>query len=189
MKDEEFCIGPGRDGDACGEPTFRGPYCQAHVKQTQRTGKMTQIAEKISLEEQFINAADILARADDDEEWEAAKKSILALGKRLGNKGLNTDLEQLRGEVEMLRTRAPVGFTPARREKIRQAMARARANGKHVGRPPKVDDALLSRIFANTRSVASTARALGISYSTAYERLHRKGSAFPITPDRPRKAG
>ena len=185
----EYCIAPECD-DGEGFPRrvagHGKGYCSTHMKQHQRHGRTTAIAERVSIEEQIINAFDRMANADGDAEYEAAKKASIALAKRLGSKELETELNELRMQL----TQA----VEQRRAKLRRALARARAAGVRLGRPPKVSDEQLMRTFEVTDSVTMTAQLHGLHRSTVYDRLSRLvgKSAFPrhrASAPRPRLAG
>jgi hypothetical protein len=160
--------------------------CSTHLKQRQRHGKTTAIAEKVSLEEQVFNAMEAWAEADGDEEYEERKRACIALAKRLGSKELAAELNEIR--LQLTQT------VEARREKLRQALARARASGVRLGRPPRISDEQLQHTFEVTRSVTMTAQLHGLHRSTVYERLARLvgKTAFPrhrATAPRPRLTG
>ncbi len=120
MTDQQlYCDGPGRDpGTECHLPVAghgKGK-CQAHLKQMQRVGKLSPIAEKLSAEERSLVAHDAWLKAgDSDEEYEVRRRAALAAAKQLGKKETC--------------------------EAIRKAMAEARTRGVRLGRPPKVDPA------------------------------------------------
>ena len=57
-------------------------------------------------------------------------------------------------------------------ERVRAGMARARAEGKRIGRPPRrVDLAVLERLRAEGRSIRQIARQIGVPSSTVAKRL------------------
>lgn len=58
-------------------------------------------------------------------------------------------------------------------EKVRQALARAKAKGRPVGRPPKVTADQASQMRAATGSNAEAARRLGVSRDTLAKALKR----------------
>jgi hypothetical protein len=118
----------------------------------QRTGRLTPIAEKLSEEERAIITGNAFLECDEiaGPEYEAKRRAFLLACKGLAQKEL-----------------------PAA---IREGLKRARARGVRIGRPQKVADELLLRVFRETRrNIAATARAVGLSYAATYERLHRKG--------------
>jgi hypothetical protein len=180
MTEIRYCIAP-----ECDPPRPVAGHgkdlCSTHLKQVQRRGRTTEIAQKVSLEEQVFSAMERWADSgDSDAEYEANKRACIALAKRLGSKELAAELDEIR--LQLTQT------VEARRAKLRRALARARAAGVRLGRPPTVSEELLRRVFAETRSVAATARIVGLSYSTVHERLHRK-TTITDTVTGPRLAG
>jgi len=166
MTEVRYCIAP-----ECDPPRPVAGHgkdlCSTHMKQMQRRGRTTAIAEKVSIEEQIINAFDRMANAEEDSEYHAAKKACIALAKRFGSKELETEVSELRLQLTQ--------SVEQRRAKLRRALARARANGVRLGRPPKVPDEELARVFeASDRNISRTARVLQMAVSSVYERLFRK---------------
>jgi hypothetical protein len=186
MTEIRYCIAP-----ECDPPRPVAGHgkdlCSTHLKQVQRRGRTTEIAQKVSLEEQVFSAMERWADSgDNDAEYEANKRACIALAKRLGSKELSAELNEIR--LQLTQT------VEARRAKLRSALARARAAGVRLGRPPRISDEQLQHTFEVTRSVTRTAQIHGLHRSTVYERLARLvgKTAFPrhrATAPRPRLTG
>jgi putative DNA-invertase from lambdoid prophage Rac len=70
-------------------------------------------------------------------------------------------------------------------ERVRLGLARARAEGRRLGRPPvAVDAAEVLRAHAETGSVAGTARRLGVS-ATTVRRILKATPGEPVVPAAP----
>lgn len=68
--------------DDCTRPAFRGSVCSTHMKQKQRNGVMTPIAEQLTPEERFIRATSawLDADAEDDDKYSALRAAALRAG-------------------------------------------------------------------------------------------------------------
>ncbi len=174
MTDEQaFCDGPGIDpGTECGRPLAghgRGK-CAGHLKQLQRHGECTPIAEKVSAKENLINLYSRLAEADGDDDYEAAERAFFAQVKVMARNALTDD-----DVGELIRKTISVG--------TRRKMAAAKARGVHVGRPARADHREAARLAAMPK-VDLVALLLKVSRATAYRLLKRTPSATG-----PRSAG
>ena len=130
---------------------FRSGKCSTHMKQLQRTGKTTTIAEKISDEERAIEAGTLMlqAEAEGEENYQKHRRAFLAAARALG-------------AAERIRA-------------MREAQERAAARGVRIGRPPKVSTETVVeyvRLFGNSTLVA---KALRIDRVTVYRHLRRAG--------------
>ena len=90
MSSALYCCGP-----ECDRPAFRGvtggqPLCAAHLKQQQRTGKLTPIAPELTPEARVVEAAIALLDADasDDRGYESRRRALLNAAALLGMKML-----------------------------------------------------------------------------------------------------
>lgn len=170
-----YCDVPGCDDPkdpGFARPAFRNGKCSSHMKQLQRTGKTTQIAERLPLNEQLIDAYSVYAEADGDEEEEAAKRHFFGLTKKVA--------------------RREVGAA------IREALRRRQAAGKPIGRSPKVErDQVLATFSAAVELVGAamaaeiTARRHGISRRTVFRYLAvtKDRLLSPASAPRPQRAG
>jgi len=139
-------------GPECDRPAFRGDLCETHTKQMQRTGKLTPIAEKLTDTERLLDLVDRWAQADGDEEFESARRAVLVACKGIGRKNIS--------------------------ETIKAALARARAAGKRIGRPPKTVESEVLRVlhlvqerYGRAQSITMTAEILGMHRSTVHRYL------------------
>src|SRR4051812_24778893 len=96
MTEVQYCVAP--DCDPPRPVAGHGKdLCSTHMKQMQRTGRTTAIAEKVSMEEQVFIAFERWANSgDSDAEYEANKRACIALAKRIGNKELELELAEIR---------------------------------------------------------------------------------------------
>lgn len=158
MSERLYC-----DVSDCDRPTFRDGKCATHTKQLQRTGKTQPIAEKVSAVQRCHDAWDLVLNAgDDNEEYETRLRAAISASKALGRK------ESL--------------------EAIRTGMARAKAKGVRIGRPPKVSDEELLRLLKLFGTQAMVARVLRLARSTVCERLVTVRKRR-VSEHRPRMAG
>lgn len=104
---------------------FRSGKCSSHMKQLQRTGRTTNIAPKLSLEERLFAEAERMVEIDTsihaDRDEAIARRNVVAIAKQLGRQKVS--------------------------EAIREAHRRRRARGEPVGRRPKVDMDRLRRLL------------------------------------------
>lgn len=160
-----FCDGPGEQpGDECGRPVSghgKGK-CQTHLKQLQRTGKMTPIAEKISLEERAVNAGTAMLEADTDDDYAAKRRSYLVACKALGASDRMISLSDLADELRRRRSL-----------EVLKGLSAARARGARLGRPPRVSDEELRRLFELLKTGRAVARVLNMHWTTVNARLAR----------------
>lgn len=136
-------------------PSFRNGKCSSHMKQLQRRGETAPIAERVSLREKLLEAYEHHFQADADEAYDRTWRHFLSVAKQMLGVG-----DRRRGEG-----RREVG------EVIRQALARARASGKRVGRPPKVTTERVLEVMELVGSAGVTARLLGIHRTTVFRYL------------------
>lgn len=158
--DEPYCEDPKNPGFPC--VAFRNGKCSTHVKQLQRTGKTKPIAERRTLEERAIDAGSAMLEADDDREYTACRRAFLQACRALG--------ESVDTEAESAARRGAI---------IKEAMARARARGVHVGRPPRATDADIERLYAELKSVEKVGQAVSLTARAIYYRL-KKGNLFSV---------
>ena len=147
----EYC-----DVADCDRPTAghgRGK-CSTHLKQLQRTGTTTTIAEKLTPKQRYLEEVLKLADwdPDDDEGYDRQERKVITLGKQLGGSDLS--------------------------DRIRAGMQAAQARGSKPGRPSKADLHEITSIYFAVGSVTATAKILGLSKQAVSERLRavRKGS-------------
>lgn len=135
--------------------------CATHLKQLQRKGKTSPIAEKLNPEERLLKAANLWVESDTDQQYETRRRAVLAAGKAIGQKEA--------------------------REIIRKAIRAAIARGVRFGRPPKNTEEIKRR-FRELRSVVLVAEELGIHRVTVYRHLRacRKKIVFATSAERPR---
>lgn len=128
-------------------PAFRNGKCSTHMKQLQRTGKTTAIAEKLTDEERAIEAgtAMLQAEADDDAAYAKHRRAFLVAARALGDR--------------------------ARVEALKQSFAAARARGQRIGRPPKVATERVLQLVRLLGKAALVAQVLGVTKMTVYRHL------------------
>ena len=140
----------------CERPTWgHGDYCATHTKQIQRTGHTQPIAEKLTPEQRLLEACQSWVDSDpmDDAQYDARLRSL---------------------------HRAAEAFTRKRdREKVRRAIASAKAGGARLGRPQKVTTTEVRRLFAQLKTGLEVAKALGVHPSTAGRHLARPTGPRP----------
>lgn len=156
-------------------PVFRYGKCQSHAKQLQRTGKTTTIAGKIAVTEQLIDAYGLYAEADSDEDAERHRRNFLTLTKKVGRSEINKALSV--------------------------ALKRRRDAGLPVGRPLKVDGAMVLEVYEKAIKYVGVSSAaqltgdlLGIARSTVFRYLavskgRLSGPPSEREPVRPHRAG
>ncbi len=165
MTDERlYCDEPECDREVAGHGRDK---CSTHLKQLQRTGKTTPIAEKVSPKEHMINLLDRWANADGDEEHDAAERAVVQHVKVWGRKSLKPE-----DVAEFVKQ--------ALSEAARRRLAAARARGVRLGRPTiEVDPAEVFRLLAHFQSPADVAVVLKVSRATLYRILKRSGFETP----------
>jgi DNA invertase Pin-like site-specific DNA recombinase len=67
--------------------------------------------------------------------------------------------------------------TELRAERVREGTARAKAQGKYLGRPKKIDDARLVAAYDELQCVSAVCRQEGVSRNTVYRALRRNRAA------------
>ena len=169
MTDEQlYCDEPDCDREVAGHG--RGK-CFTHLKQLQRTGRTSPIAERVSLRERLINAYAAHAEAEGEEEYDRTWHRFIDLAKRIT------------GDKSKVTRKSSAA--------IRHALARARAEGKRLGRPPKVTTERVLELVSLLRRPRLVAAVLGVHRDTVYAHLARaseKGRTFPTNAG-PRLAG
>lgn len=140
--EDRYCEAPG-----CERPVFRGALCSAHVKQQQRNRPLTPIAEKLSAERRLLEAAIAWAEAEEDEEYERGRQSVLKLARAYGRNWS---------------------------EVVREGMRQARERGVHVGRPRKVEPKVARRLVRELGSIAAVASRLGVSWCAVKRALSER---------------
>ena len=167
MRQEKFC-----DNPACEppRPTKGGrKYCERCWKRAQRAKKgglslSAPPMEKLSPMERAIEAMNRLAEtpAEDDAAYAANERALLATLKDLAGR--------------------------ARPEAIRRGLARARASGKRIGRPPKLggQDAEMARALVPAVGIMAAAKALGVDRRTLHRALAdwQKGNVSAVVTER-----
>lgn len=140
--------------EGCPNEAKRGGLCWAHLKQRSRDdGRLQEVRRRPeSRIERLTEAALAYAAAETEEEFRRARdnlrKSALAAG------------PELIGEL------------------TREALARLRARGVRLGRPPKVDPVVAARVLGEAGGLAEAAARLGVHPRTlrrAVERAKRAG--------------
>jgi hypothetical protein len=151
MTDEQlYCDAPGCDDPL--NPGFPRPVaghgrgkCSSHMKQLQRTGRTTVIAEKLNQEERAIKLGTAFLESDDDGDYERNRTAFLSACIGLGQH--------------------------ARTAALKKGFERAKRRGVRLGRPPKVSLEEVLRVYSLLGSVTATARVLRLSKSAVSERL------------------
>lgn len=151
-KEQAYCQAPG-----CEEPTKEGRrFCPRDTKrfQRRRAGKSAPAlgappVERLPPMERAIELMGQLVEtpAEDDDLYQRRRRELEQVLLELGKK--------------------------ARPEAIRRGMARARASGKHVGRPPKVSANGPIRALVHAVGLARAAQALGLDRRTLRRALTR----------------
>lgn len=198
MADEQlYCDAPDcRDPE---NPDFPRPVaghgkgkCSSHMKQLQRTGKTTAIAEKKSAKERLIDLGDAwLNETEDEVRANDLLRRFIAAAKGMPDPN---------GDVQAIVDKAIADKEAQARQRrtaaTLKAHQRARAEGKRIGRPPKTAPRdlgeLVAGVYAETGSVSATARALGLDPKTVRARLGKKSTVTPqprLADDGPRRAG
>lgn len=145
-------------------PAFRNGKCSSHMKQLQRTGRTAPIKEKLPVSERLIEAYGRFAEADSDEDYERHKREFRVLAKALGKEEISSSLKE--------------------------ALARARAAGRRLGRPPKVDRARVIDLVRLLGRTSLVARVLQVSTRTIQRCLLQATKTRVLSqPVRPRRAG
>lgn len=188
MSDPEvlYCTAPDCDdpqNPGHPRPVFRLQLCQSHAKQKQRTGTTTSIKEKVSDEEKLIDLHDAWMSADGDADWERARRAYRSEQKRQVDAEVKRrvgDAQPTDEQVEAIRLEVLQAAEAEHRQRrataVKKGQARAREQGRHIGRPklkapPRSIDELVRGVYAETRSVSATARALGLNRRTVLDRL------------------
>jgi hypothetical protein len=184
----EYCPEPSCDdpeNPGFPRPVDRLGYCATHRRQLQRTGKVSTIVEKVSAKERLINLGDAWLSEEDDEQEKVLYRRFIAAAKGMPDESDTQGIVE-RYEAEMRERRAVAART---------GLERARQQGKRIGRPRKsiqeLDlDELVRGVFAETKSVSATARALGLNRRTVRARLSTKArlsaqsTSHPAGPQR-----
>lgn len=174
-----YCDVPGCDdpkNPGFPRPAFRNAKCSSHMKQLQRTGKTAPIAERRSALERLGDLGDEWLNEDDDERAEQLLRRFVnaAKGMPSGDTDVSAIVEKVNTEVRRRRAAA-----------TRRGHQRARSEGRHIGRPRKAPPADITEwvrgVYAETRSVSATARALGLDPKTVRARL-RVGNKSRLIP-------
>lgn len=131
-----YCRGPASGGSTCErEVSGHGEdLCETHMKQWQRNGKLTPIAEKVSAKEHLLNLVDRWAQADGDDEYDAAERAVVSYAKSMGKNAITAE------EINDLLKKA---LSTAARKRL----ADSRARGVRIGRPPIIDPKEAARLF------------------------------------------
>jgi len=147
----DYCTVPG-----CERPSDRGrERCCMHEKRHQRGGDMSApVVVRLPPRERFIEACNALAEAEDDAEYESAQKAALAAFREMA-------AEQARAEAS---------------RRIKAALARARAAGVRIGRPPSVDPHEAARLYATLRTLRAVAAHLRVNVATVHRAVMRNRS-------------
>jgi DNA invertase Pin-like site-specific DNA recombinase len=158
--EDEYCDAPGCDRPAAKHGQGK---CWTHLKQLQRTGRVTEIAPKLSLRQRALEAGIAMLDADSNTDYESKKRAFLAA------------IDALAKE-KFART-------------MRKGRAQARARGVKFGRPARVtDEELLTAYERSGRNVSATARALKMAKSSVHQRLESvRQRELSERPDRPRR--
>ncbi len=138
--------------------------CSTHLKQMQRHGKTSPINEKLTPEERCIAIGSEMLEADSDEEFASRRRAFLLACKALGEKaaGRMADLGALANELRQRRS-----------TEVKNGLAGARARGVRLGRPQRVSDEELQRLFELLKTGAAVARVLKMHPASVNERLLR----------------
>lgn len=150
-----------RVGD-CDNPAARDGLCWAHRKRLQRDQPLTTGISRrpASALERLTEAALAYAEADRDDDWERAKDNLRKSATAYAAKHVS--------------------------EATREAMARLRARGIHVGRPRKLDPETALRLVSEMGGIREAAIALQVSVWTVRRAL-RQVQKGPLlhSPDGP----
>lgn len=146
-------------------PAFRDGKCSTHMKQLQRTGRTTKIAEKLNAEERAIELGSKMLGADDDPDYEQHRRAWVLACRELG------DQERVSA--------------------LRKSLAAAKANGRRLGRPPKVEAREIIRLVRLLGRTSLVAQVKGISTRTVQRHLLNatKTRILSRRSARPRRAG
>jgi hypothetical protein len=160
-------------------PAFRNGKCSSHMKQLQRTGQTTAIAEKLNPEERAIQAGTAMLdaeqalktgkamlQADSDADYNRHRRAFLAAARALGDR--------------------------ERVDALRKAMKAAVAAGKRIGRPPKVDTERVLQLVRLLGKASLVAQVLGVTRMTIYRHLNSRNKRqgfVTAKPGGPRLAG
>lgn len=161
--------------DGCTRPATRntahGLCCESHRKRVGRTGTLDSlepIKEQLPLRERLRSVALEYAEAESDADFAKADGDLdgaaeaIAKSKRIFHR-LHQVAETLGSELARKRLN----------ESIKEAMARARDAGVHLGRPPRLTFEQAYAAVAEHGSVAAAARALGVHEKTVHRTLKR----------------
>jgi hypothetical protein len=132
--------------DGCENDAARGGLCWAHVKEKQRTGKLSPLSKRpASALERLTEAAIAYAEAEEDDEFRRAR-------------------DNLRKSAAAYAVRHPG-------ETVREALARAKAQGVRLGRPPKLTPEKARELVDSAGSIKRAAAMLGVSRRTVRRAL------------------
>jgi molybdenum-dependent DNA-binding transcriptional regulator ModE len=136
--------------DGCPNEAKRGGYCWAHVRRRQRGQALsTEIRQRPqSAFERVTACIHAYVDADSDEEFARARDN--------------------------LRKACAAYSQQATSELTREAMAKLKTAGVHVGRPPKVTREVAITVVAREGSMAKAALLLGVSWWTIRRALRRE---------------
>lgn len=187
MSDEQlYCDVPGcqdPNDPSFPRPAFRNGKCSSHMKQLQRTGKTAPIAERKSPKERLIDlGTEWLNETEDDDRDNDLFARFIAAAKGLPepDSEVTAIIEKVHAEARRRRAAA-----------ARRGLDRARKAGRRIGRPPKGAPTDITEwvrgVYAETRSVSATARALGLDRKTVRARLRlgRNTRVFPHPAESP----
>ena len=122
-----------------------GDKCAMHAKRLQRdpSGRTLRApkAERLSVSERLIEGCIALADADGDEQFDSRKRYVLGLARQLGGRREDG-------------------------ERIRLAMAEAKARGVRLGRPPVLTPERAAELLAKEGSAKRIAATAGVSLRT-----------------------
>jgi hypothetical protein len=147
-------------------PAFRNGKCSSHMKQLQRTGTTTAIAEKLNPEERAIQSGTLMLEADSDADYNKHRRAFLAAARSLGDR--------------------------ERVETLKKSMKAAAARGKRIGRPPKVDTERVLQLVRLLGKASLVASVLGVTRMTVYRHLNgasNKRQGFVTASPGPRLTG
>lgn len=157
---EDCCEDPDNPGFPL--PTWgHGERCEAHTKQWTRHGKCTPIKPKLTPKARFLEACIRLTEAEEDSDHNSALRTAWEIPKQEALKNLSDkEIEKL--AREMLSRR------------IKSSLARARKEGKRIGRKPKLNDERLAQLLEVGLKPKQIARSEGVSERTVWRALTKR---------------
>jgi hypothetical protein len=152
MPETSYCEAPGCERETRESRT----YCDTHQKQKQRTGKVGAIEQRLSPKERLEEAALAYGLAEEDDEFNEARRVLFKAARTLGP-------------------------SLAHGELVRQGQAAARRRGVHVGRRPTLAVAEAVSAVARLGSASRAAEALKVSPRTVQRALRRASEVVVLS--------